>query len=132
MDGKEKLLQRVEKKFENKVLEQIAQKIAIYQVDLSTRINSLETTCNNVSILFGNLCDVSNFTKDIKEKLIKNDKDMKASAQQLQHDLSSSFANFEKIRFLTNKQAKLLREETRIRETMTELQGLILPKMDAV
>ena len=80
MDGQEKNLQRKEKKFENKVLEQIAEKIAIHQVDFSTSLNSLETTCNNVSTLFGKLCDVSIFTKDIKEKSIKIDEDMKASA----------------------------------------------------
>ena len=43
MDGQEKLLQRVEKKFENKVLEKITKKIYIYQVELSTSLNSLET-----------------------------------------------------------------------------------------
>ena len=132
MDGQEKLLQRAEKKFENKVLEQIAQKIAIHQVELSTSLSSLESTCNIVTILFGKLCDISIFTKDIKEKLAKIDEDMKASAQQLHLDPSSNSAHFSKIRFLTNKQVELLREEARIRETLTKLQGLILPNMDAV
>ena len=71
MDGQEKLLQRAEKKFENKVLEQIAQKIAIHQVELSTSLSSLESTYNNVTTLFGKLCDISIFTKNIKEKLAK-------------------------------------------------------------
>ena len=74
-------MQRVEKKFENKVLEHIAQQIAIYQVELSTILGSLETSCTNVSSLFGKLCDVSIFTKEIKEKLCKIDEDLKASAQ---------------------------------------------------
>ena len=84
-------------------MEQIAQKIAIHQLELSISLSSLETTYNNLSTLFGKLCDVSIFTKDIKEKLAKIDEDMKASAHQLQLDLSSSFAHFSKIRFLTNK-----------------------------
>ena len=107
MDSK-KLLQRAKKKFENKVLEQIAQKIAIHQVELSTIFSSLESTYNNVTTLFSKLCDMSIFTKDIKEKLAKIDEDMKASAQQMQLDLSSSFAHFSKIRYLSNKQAELL------------------------
>ena len=111
-------------------MEQIAQKIAIHKIELSTSLSSLESTYNNVSTLFGNLCDISIFTKDIKEKLAKIDEDMKASARQLQLDPSSSFSHFSKIRFLTNKQAKLLREDARIRETLTKLQGLILPNMD--
>ena len=81
LDGQDKLLQKVEKKFENKMLELIAEQIAIYQVELSTFLSSLETSCTNVSSLFGKLCDVSNFTKEIKDKLSKIDEDLKASAQ---------------------------------------------------
>ena len=50
----------------------------------------------------------------------------------MQLDSSSSSTHFSKIRYLTNKQGKLLREEARIRETLIELQGLILPNMDAL
>lgn len=88
LNGQEKLLQRVEKKFENKILELIAQKISIHQVELSTILGSLETSCNNVSLLFDKLCDISIFTKEIKDKLLKIDEDLKASAQQLQLDPS--------------------------------------------
>ena len=38
LNGQDKLLQRDERKFENRVLEQVAQKIAIDQVELSTII----------------------------------------------------------------------------------------------
>ena len=78
-DSQDKLFQKAEKKFENKVLEHIAQQIAIYQVELSTFLGSMETTCTNVSSLFGKLYDVSNFTKEIKGKLSKIDEDLKAS-----------------------------------------------------
>ena len=80
LDGQDKLLQKEEKKFENKVLEHIAQQIAIYQVEISTILGFLETACTNVSSLFGKLCDVSNFTKEIKKKLSKIDEDLKVSA----------------------------------------------------
>ena len=65
------------------MLEHIAQQIAIYQVELSTILGSLETSCTNVSSLFGKLCDVSNFTKEIMEKLSKIDEDLKVSVQKL-------------------------------------------------
>ena len=58
-----------------------------------------------MSSIFGKLCDVFEFTKEIKEKLSKIDELLKASAQQLQLDPSSSFAHFKKIRFLTDMQA---------------------------
>ena len=52
LDGHEKLLQRVERKFENRVLEQVAQRIAIDQVELATILGTLETSINNVVSLF--------------------------------------------------------------------------------
>ena len=62
-------------------MEHIAQQIAIYQVELSTILGSLESSCTNVSSLFGKLCDVSTFTKEIKDKFSKIDEDLKESSQ---------------------------------------------------
>ena len=110
----------------------VAQKIAIDQVELSTILATLESYVNNVVSLFVKISDTSNFTKDIKIKLSKIDEDMKASAHQLSLDPSCSFAHLTKIRYLTNLQAKLLREESRIRATLVEIQGRIHPSMDAM
>ena len=96
IDGQDKLIEKAKKKFDNKVLEHIVHQIAIYQVELSTILVNLETSYSNVSSLFGKLCDVSEFTKEIKDKLSKIDEDMKASAQQLQLNPSSTFAHFKK------------------------------------
>ena len=63
------------------ILEKIAWNIAIYQVEFSTSLSSLESTYNNVTLLFSKLCDTTIFTKDIKDKLSKIDEDLKASAQ---------------------------------------------------
>ena len=84
-------------------------------------MGSLETSCTNVSSLFGKLCDVSIFTKEIKEKLSKIDGDLKASAQQLELDPGSSFSPFNKIRFLTSMNAKLIREEARNISTLVDI-----------
>ena len=59
----------------------IAQQIAIHLVELSTILGSLETSCNNVTSLFGKLYETSNFTKEIEDKLSKIDEDLNASAQ---------------------------------------------------
>ena len=83
MNGQEKILQRAERKFENQVLEQVAQKISIDQVEMSTIITSLETSISNVDSLFVKLSDKFIFRKDIKDKLSKIDADMKASAHRL-------------------------------------------------
>ena len=99
--GQDKLMEKVEKKFDNKVLEHIAQQIAIHQVELSSILSNLESSYTNVTSLFAKLCDVTKFTKEIKGKLDKIDEDLKASAQKLQLDPSSSSAHHMKIRFLS-------------------------------
>ena len=63
--GQEKLTEKAERKFDNKVLEHIAQHIAIKQVELSTILENLENSFTNVTSLFAKLCDVSGFTKEV-------------------------------------------------------------------
>ena len=52
--GQEKLIEKAENKFDNKVLEHIAQHIAIKQVELSTILGNFENSFNYVTSLFGN------------------------------------------------------------------------------
>ncbi|GLJ49362.1 hypothetical protein SUGI_1044140 [Cryptomeria japonica] len=128
--GEEKLIERTEKKFDNKVLEHIAQQIAIKQVELTTILAKLENSFNNVTSFFAKLCDVTEFTKGIRDQLKKIDDDLKASAQQLQLDPNSSSTHHSNIRFLLDKQSELLREDARIRSTLLDIQNMILPNMD--
>ncbi|GLJ41042.1 hypothetical protein SUGI_0849690 [Cryptomeria japonica] len=130
--GEEKLIERTEKKFDNKVLEHIAQQIAIKQVELTTSLAKLENSFNNVTSFFAKLCDVTEFTKGIRNQLKKVDDDLKASAQQLQLDPSSSSTHHSKIRVLSDKQSELLREDARIRSTLLDIQNMILPNMDTM
>lgn len=77
-------------------------------------LSNLESSYTNVISLFIKLCDVTKYTKAIKGKLDKNDEDLKASAQKLQLDPSSSSTHHMKIKFLSDIQKELLREEARI------------------
>jgi len=99
---------------------------------LSTILNNFENSFNNVTSLFGKLCDVTKYTKEIKEKLNKIDEDMKVNAQLMQSDLSASSSHHHTIRFLSEKQAELLREEARIKSTLIDIQNIILPIMDTM
>lgn len=130
--SQEKLMEKVEKKFDNKVLEHIAQQIAIKQVELYTILSNLESSYTNVRSLFSNLCDVTEHTKEIKGKLNKIDEDLRASAQKLQFDPSSSSAHHMRIIFLSDMQEELLREEARIQSTLIDIQNMILPIMDTM
>lgn len=121
IDGQDNLLKKTKRKFENKVLENVTQKIAIDQVEIYTLISSLENVVNNFVSLFVKLSDTINITKEIKDKLAKIDMDLKDSVNQLALNPSSSSNHFVKVMFLTHLQAKLLREEGRIRETLVDI-----------
>ena len=69
-------MEKAEKKVDNKVLEHIAQQIAIKQVELATFLGNFENSFKNATSLFSKLCDVFRFTKEIKERLKKIDNDM--------------------------------------------------------
>ena len=67
------MIEKAEKKFDNKVLEHIAQQIAIKQVELATFLGNFENSFKNAASLFANLCDVFRFTKEIRDNLNKID-----------------------------------------------------------
>ena len=73
-------MQRSKRKFENNFLEQVAQKISIDKLELSTTLATLEISIDNLVSLFVKFSDTSIFTKEIKDKLFKIDEDIKASA----------------------------------------------------
>ena len=92
-------------------------------------MGNFENSFKNAASLFAKLCDVPCFTKEIKEKLNKIDNDMQSSASSLQIDPSSSSSHHSKMKYLATLQAKLLREEARIRENLIEIQNMVLPIM---
>ena len=95
-------------------------------------MGNIENSFNNVTSLFAKLCDVTEYTKDIKEKLNKIDEDLKVSAQSLKLDPSSSSSHYLRIKILSGKQVDLLKEEGSIRSTLLDIQNMILPIMDTM
>ena len=65
------------------MLEHISQQIAIKQVELLAFLGNFENSFTSAASLFAKLCDVSGFTKEIKEKLNKIDTDMQSNASKL-------------------------------------------------
>ena len=96
------MIEKAETKFDDKVLEHIAQKIAIKQVELSRFFRNFEYSFTNTTSLFAKLCDVSRFTKKIKVKINKIDTNMQSSASKIKMDPSSSSSHHSKIRYLVD------------------------------
>ena len=109
------------------MLEHIAQQIIFKQVELATFLGNFKNSFKNAASLFAKLCDVSGFTKEIKEKLNKINNDMQASALSFQSNPSSSISHHSKIKYLAALQAELLKKEARIRENLIEIQNMLLP-----
>lgn len=130
--SQEKLLEKAKRKFDNKVLEHISQHIAIKQVELTLILSDIQNSFNNVTSRYAKLCDVTEYTKEVRVKLHKIDEDLKVSAEKLKLDPSSSSSHHLRIKFLSEKQAELLREEGRIRSTLVDIQNMILPIMDTM
>ena len=95
-------------------------------------MGNFENYFKNATSLFAKNCDVSGFTKEIKDKLNKIDNDMQSSASSLQVNPSSSISHHSKMKYLAALQAKLLREEARIRENLIEIQNMVLPIMGSM
>lgn len=126
------MLEKAKKKFDNKVLEHIAQQISINQAKLFAALTSIESSYSSISSFFVRICNVTKFSKEIKDRMNKIDEDLKASAQNLQHEPSSSSAHHMAIRLLSGKQNDLLEEGARIRTTLSDIQNMILPIMDTM
>ena len=114
------------------MLEHIAQQIEIKQVELSTFLGNIDNSFTSVTSLFAKLCDVFGFTKEIEEKLNKIHVDIQSSAQKLQLDSASSSNCHIKVKYLSEVQEKLLREEARIKSNLIDIQNMILPIMDTM
>ena len=99
---------------------------------MSSILSNIDSSYSNVTLIFAKLYNVAKFTKEIKGKLNKIDEDLKASGQKLQLEPSSSSAHHMKIRFLSDMQSKLLKDEARIKSTLIDIENMILPIMETM
>lgn len=119
--GKEKLLGMTIEKFENKVIEHIAQHIALNQDELFNKVTTVENSLSKVTVVFVKLCDIDQFTKEIKDKINKIEIDIKDSVQKLMLDPSTSSTHHMQLQSLSDMQIELSKEEARIHYKLIEI-----------
>lgn len=66
LDTNVKLLEWSEKKFQNKVNEKISSDIALIEVALATKIDSVKKVLENILSLYTKLCNPTFFTQEIR------------------------------------------------------------------
>ena len=75
-DANAKLLEWSEKKFQNKVNEQISSDIALTQVALETKIESMKKTLEKIFSLYTKLCNPILFTQKIRNQILSLESQM--------------------------------------------------------
>ena len=69
LDSNFKLLEWSQRKFHTKVLEKISSDIALRQVDLATKMESVKKVLENIFSLYTKLCDVNLFTREVQRAI---------------------------------------------------------------
>ena len=64
-------MQWLEKKFEKRVMEEVAVEIVVKEVELPKLVTYLEQVSNNVHIMFRKFFNRYTYTKDIRERIDK-------------------------------------------------------------
>ena len=65
------MIERVQRKYDNKFMEKVSSKIRVKMVELSAKTNNVGRIALDNNYLFGKLCYVLAFTKEVRENMDK-------------------------------------------------------------
>lgn len=88
IDIQQKLMERVERQYDNKVMEKVSAEIDVNMVELSNWANDVEKGISTINSLFRKLCCVLAFTKEIRDQMDKIDVDLQRSESKFILDAS--------------------------------------------
>ena len=93
-DTNAKLMEWSEKKFQGKVNQKIANDIILGEVDLAKKLDRVKVVLGNIFSLYTKLCDFSNFTQEINQKILSLERNLKISSMQLPTNPTQSEKHF--------------------------------------
>ena len=70
----------VKKKIQAKVNQNISNDIILGQVDLAKKLERVKVLLGNIFSLYTKLCDFSNFTQEINQKILSLERNLKISS----------------------------------------------------
>ena len=94
LNSNTKLLEWSTIKFHTKVLEKISSALALRQVELATKMESVKNILENIFSLYTKLCDVNIFIHDIQRHVEKLEGDLKTIGNTLKLSPSQSQLHF--------------------------------------
>ena len=77
-----------EKKFQVKVNEKISSEITLSQVELATRIEKVKKVLENIFSIYIKLYDPTLFTKQMSQRILSLERNLKISSMQLPQSLA--------------------------------------------
>ena len=104
-----------ERKFQGKVNEKISNDIALQQVELAKKIEKVKNVLENIFSLYNKLCDFTFFTKEIGQRILILEGNLKISSMQLPRDPTQSEKHFAQSLHTQKELVALTSEEANIK-----------------
>ena len=90
LDTNVKLLEWLEKKFQNKVNEKISSDIALTQVAFETKVEDCKKVLENIFSLYTKLCNPSLFTQETRHHILSLERNLNISGTRLPQNPAQS------------------------------------------
>ena len=116
-----KLMEWLEKKFQVKVNQKISNDIILGQVGLAKKLERIMVVLWNIFSLYTKLCDFSNFTQEINQKILSLERNLKISNMQLPTNLAQSEKHFSQMLHTQRELAILTVEEATIKAKLMQI-----------
>ena len=129
-DTNAKLMEWLEKKFQEKVNQKISNDIILGQVDLAKKLDRVKVVLGNIFSLYTKLCDFFNFTQETNQKIPSLERNLKISSMQLPTNPTQSEKNFSQTLHTQRELAALSVEEANIKAKLMQIQASITPHVE--
>ena len=111
----------LEKKLQEKVNQKISNDIILGQVDLAKKLDRVKVVLGNIFSLHTELCDFSNFTREIGKKILSLERNLKISSMQLPTNLDQSEKHFSQTLHTQSELAILTAEEANVKAKLMQI-----------
>ena len=121
LNSNTKLLEWSTIKFHTKVLEKISSALALRQVELATKMESVKNILENIFSLYTKLCDVNIFIHDIQRHVEQLEGDLKTTINTIKLSPGKSQPHFQRLLSTQGRLAKLKEQNANIQATLISI-----------
>ena len=130
LDSNVKLLECYEIKFQHKVDEKISSALALSQVELATKIDSVKKVLENIFSLYTKLCNPTLFTQEVRSHIVNLESHMQSTGITLPRSPAQSDNFFRNLLISQSQLAVLHADEANIKSKLFSIQSILTPCME--